>query len=94
MARSASAARLLCRKMCGLVRVRVRARDRAGIRVASRVRARARARIRVRARARIRVRVQRCAAFSDARLAFTPSISRWSIARAEAAAMLSAVLTL
>ena len=90
MAGSASAARLLSRKMRGLVRVRVRARDRAGIRVGGRVRIRAR----VRARARIRVSVQRCAAFSDARLAFTPSISRWSIARAEAAAMLSAVLTL
>ena len=86
MASAASAARLLRRKMRGLVRVRVRASDRAGIRVGGRVT--------VRARARIRVSVQRCAAFSDARLAFTPSISRWSIARAEAAAMLSAVLTL
>ena len=86
MASSASAARLLRCKMSGLVRVRVRARDRVGIRVGGR--------ITVGARARIRVSVQRCAAFSDARLAFTPSISRWSMARAEAAAMLSAVLTL
>ena len=74
MASSASAARLLRCKMSGLVRVRVRARDRVGIRVGGR--------ITVGARARIRVSVQRCAAFSDARLAFTPSISRWSIARA------------